>query len=263
MAGYLTFRFLRLVTPLVVSVHPSAGLSIWTFFIPRGNSGSCAWKSAVLQTWKDTCLASPEMAMFRSEIPGIYFDYLRTGDPRRLQPIFFHNALDIISLAALTVELSEVMKSAREGKCTLHGLDLFSLSRIFERAGAFELSASICDQALSAGLPEALEPRALWHLARQCKRLGRFDAAVEIWLNLARRDSSYVIDAHRELIIHYERRQRDLRRALEFIEAALALLRPDSLTSPARRIAASQMERLMRRRSRLQRRLTTAKSESS
>jgi len=198
-----------------------------------------------------------------SEIPGIYFDYLRTGDPRRLQPIFFHNALDIISLAALTVELSEVMKSAREGKCTLHGLDLFSLSRIFERAGALELSASICDQALSAGLPEALEPRALWHLARQCKRLGRFDAAVEIWLNLARRDSSYVIDAHRELIIHYERRQRDLRRALEFIEAALALLRPDSLTSPARRIAASQMERLMRRRSRLQRRLTTAKSESS
>src|SRR5579875_2273844 len=69
--GVITFNgrifdipLLRLVTPLVVSVHPSAGLSIWTFFIPRGNSGSCAWKSAVLQTWKDTYLASPEMAMF-------------------------------------------------------------------------------------------------------------------------------------------------------------------------------------------------------
>src|SRR5579885_3475130 len=138
MAGYLTFRFLRLVTPLVVSVHPSAGLSIWTFFIPRGNSGSCAWKSAVLDLERHVLGIARDGDVPGSEIPGIYFDYLRTGDPRRLQPIFFHNALDIISLAALTVELSEVMKSAREGKCTLHGLDLFSLSRIFERAGALE-----------------------------------------------------------------------------------------------------------------------------
>src|SRR5579859_3798690 len=44
-----------------------------------------------------------------SEIPGIYFDYLRTGDSRGLQPVFYHNALDIISLAALTVEMAGVI----------------------------------------------------------------------------------------------------------------------------------------------------------
>ncbi len=32
-----------------------------------------------------------------SEIPAIYFDYLRTGDARGLQPVFYHNALDVVT----------------------------------------------------------------------------------------------------------------------------------------------------------------------
>ncbi len=190
-----------------------------------------------------------------SEIPGIYFDYLRTGDARGLQAVFFHNALDIISLAALTVEVAVILQSAREGKRSLQSADLFSLSRIFERVGAFELSSSICDQALDAGLPQALELRALWHLARQHKRLRRFDAAVEIWLNLARRKTAYAIDAYRELIIHYERRQRDAQTALQFTEAALALLHSRPVLSANDEASARRLERLMRRRQRLEKQL--------
>ncbi|HLI33579.1 MAG TPA: ribonuclease H-like domain-containing protein [Terriglobia bacterium] len=195
-----------------------------------------------------------------SEIPGIYFDYLRAGDARGLQPVFFHNALDVVSLAALTVEVAEILQSAREGNRSLPGLDLFSLSRIFERVGAVELSASICDQALSAGLPEALEPRALWHLARQHKRLRRFDAAAEIWLNLARRETPYALDAYRELVIHYERRQRDAQTALQFTDAALALLHSGSFPSSKDEASARHLERFMRRRQRLQKRLNAAKT---
>src|SRR5438445_7030426 len=33
------------------------------------------------------------------EIPSLYFNYLRTGNARGLQPVFYHNALDVISLA--------------------------------------------------------------------------------------------------------------------------------------------------------------------
>src|SRR5690348_5265084 len=44
-----------------------------------------------------------------SEIPGIYFDYLRTGNARGLQPVFYHNALDIVSLAGLTVEMADII----------------------------------------------------------------------------------------------------------------------------------------------------------
>jgi hypothetical protein len=104
-----------------------------------------------------------------SEIPGIYFDYLRTGDARGLQPVFYHNALDIITLAALTVELARALGDA--GASTLDSsVDLFSLSRIYESAGSREQSVATCQRALSAGLPELIEGQALWQLALQHKR---------------------------------------------------------------------------------------------
>jgi uncharacterized protein YprB with RNaseH-like and TPR domain len=49
-----------------------------------------------------------------SDIPGIYFDYLRTGDARGLQPVFYHNALDIITLAALAVEMADFIRGVAE-----------------------------------------------------------------------------------------------------------------------------------------------------
>ena len=71
--------------------------------------------------------------MAGSEIPGIYFDYLRSGDARGLQPVFYHNALDIMTLAAITVELARAMG---DGSTLESPVDLFSLSRMFEFAGS-------------------------------------------------------------------------------------------------------------------------------
>src|SRR5215469_3229712 len=136
-----------------------------------------------------------------SEIPGIYFDYLRTGDARGLQPVFYHNALDIITLAALTTELARLIGAElRPGDQTsaaefVHGLDLFSLSRIFERAGDTEKSVSVCRRALDSGLPAPFEPRALWHLAAQHKRRREYNQAVEIWEEIARQQSARIEEA--------------------------------------------------------------------
>ena len=35
------------------------------------------------------------------EIPWLYFDYLRTGDARPLAGVFYHNAMDVVAMAAL------------------------------------------------------------------------------------------------------------------------------------------------------------------
>jgi uncharacterized protein len=163
-----------------------------------------------------------------SEIPGIYFDYLRTGDARGLQPVFYHNALDIITLAALTVELSGIVA---EGVQTLSaGTDLFSLSGIFERAGAAEKSLEACRRALDAGLPQAVETRALWRLARHHKRQGEYTDALRLWQEMTRREPPYCIQALEELAIHFEHRLRDPAAALAVTEAALERLRELSLS---------------------------------
>ncbi len=169
---------------------------------------------------KEVLAISREGDVSGSEIPGIYFDYLRTGNARGLQPVFYHNALDIITLAALSVELAQAVGDA--GAETLaSSLDLFSLSRIFDRVGAREQSVSTCRRALAAGLPQSVEARALWHLASEHKRRREYEQAAGIWIELVRREEDFAIEALEELAIYHEHRRRDARTALEFVEAAI------------------------------------------
>jgi len=185
-----------------------------------------------------------------SEIPSIYFDYLRTGDARGLQPVFYHNALDIVTLAALATELAGAI-AAVEADGEASSLDLFSLSRIFERAGVREKSVSTCQRALTAGLPPALETRALWQLASQHKREHRHDRATELWLELTRRAPEFAAKACEELAIHYEHRQRDFATALRFAESALERLR-------AKNLPTAKLPRLNRRLERLRKKSALA-----
>ncbi|MGO8737067.1 MAG: ribonuclease H-like domain-containing protein [Terriglobia bacterium] len=158
-----------------------------------------------------------------SEIPAIYFDYLRSGDARGLQPVFYHNALDVVSLAALTVELARALG---DGGAEALGspLDLFSLSRILGTAGSQEKSISTCRQALAAGLPQPVESLALKHLAAEFKRKRQHESAVELWLELSQREPPLAVEALEELAIHYEHRLRDIQQALEFTLDAVARL---------------------------------------
>jgi uncharacterized protein len=180
-----------------------------------------------------------------AEIPQLYFDYLRTGNARGLQPVFYHNALDIVTLAALTAELARAV--AEGGEATLDSsLDLFGLSRLFDRYGERERSIAVCEHALERGLPGSVEERALWQLAYQHKRRRQYERAVEIWAELNRRAGGLAIAACEQLAIHYEHRCRDARRALEFAVAAVASLEPDP-QSPLYRRWTHRLARLERK----------------
>jgi len=212
------------------------------------------WKLR-LESCKLTDLESAVLGIGRqgdvpgSEIPGIYFDYLRTGDARGLQPVFYHNALDIMTLAAVTVELARAIGDSR----TLDSpVDLFSLSRMLETAGSRAQSVATCQRALSGGLPEEIEARALRQLALQYKRQRQNELAVETWLELTRRPSPLALEAFEELAIHYEHRQRDPQSAMEFTLAALERLREQpSLPCGAERFT-HRLQRLQRKTARLQ-----------
>ena len=42
-------------------------------------------------------------------IPGVYFDYLRSGDARPLKSVFYHNAVDILAMAALLNHMTHLL----------------------------------------------------------------------------------------------------------------------------------------------------------
>ena len=209
-----------------------------------------------------------------SEIPQIYFDYLRSGDARGLAPVFYHNALDVLSLAALAVVLARVIQGEERSASAPHsGLDLYSLSRIFRRAGHSEKSFVAREQALASGLPASVETRALWDQAADHKKRRRHAQAVEIWTEIIRREPPYgpgpsgggptsspalsdgraplAIHAYEELAIHFEHRVCDPRQALAFTEEALECLRRSPHPS-------SLLHRFNRRRQRLERKAGAA-----
>ena len=181
-----------------------------------------------------------------SEIPGIYFDYLRTGNAQGLQPVFYHNALDVVTLAALVVELSRILGDT-DHRTVTSSLDLFSLSRMLERARATERSVATCQQALAKGLPECIEAQALWQLAAQHKRQRQHDLAVELWKELARREAPFAIKALEELAIHHEHRRGDAAAALEFTSIALERLRETSAPRSHFERFARRLERLRKK----------------
>lgn len=172
-------------------------------------------------------------------IPGLYFDYVRSRDARRLLKVFDHNRTDIVSLAALAALACQwVAQGLAE-----EPLDLLSLGRVLERGAAHERSAAAYRRALSSAEPRVRRP-ALLRLAAQAARAGRFDEALPLWAEAAEAGEWRAL---RALAVHHEHRTRRLDEALAWVERGLAC--------EAREWPGEAREDLLRRQRRLARRL--------
>ncbi len=156
-------------------------------------------------------------------IPQYYFDYLRGGPADPLVGVLRHNQMDLRGLAALFGKINALIASQHTDRDGIDSLDLFGLSRFFERRGDSDRAHVACSQALHLGLPAEFRPRARRELALLAKRRGDHAAAAALWLELAADPQNGVL-ACEELAIHYERRAKDPARATEFARLALAKL---------------------------------------
>jgi uncharacterized protein YprB with RNaseH-like and TPR domain len=155
-------------------------------------------------------------------IPYYYFEYLRTQQAFKLVPIFHHNAIDILSLACLTAIVPFAFRSP-ESHAFRHGADVIGLARWVLRGGRPEEALRMFRRAVELGLPDDLLFRTLWDIGIMEKRLGRSDAALAVFTDLAGSRNAYRLRALRELAIHYERRERNFAMALEMTRSALKL----------------------------------------
>jgi tetratricopeptide (TPR) repeat protein len=155
-------------------------------------------------------------------IPYCYFEYLRTKQAFRLVPIFHHNAIDILSLACLTAIVPYAFRAPEEAGIR-HGADLVGLARWLLQTGRADEALRLLRRAVDLGLPDDLLFRTLWDVAALEKRLGREDAALAVYTDLAASPNTYRVRALEELAKHYEHRERNYAMALEFTRGALAL----------------------------------------
>ncbi|HXG33544.1 MAG TPA: ribonuclease H-like domain-containing protein [Bryobacteraceae bacterium] len=173
-------------------------------------------------------------------IPYVYFEYLRTRQVFRLVPVFHHNATDILTLACLTGIVPLAFRSP-ESAPLHHGADWVGLARWLLKAERRQEALAVLRRAVAGGLSDELLFRSLWEIALLEKRLGRREAAVAAFEDLAATRNPYRLPALEELAKHYEHRERNYALALELTRAALEI---------------QPSEELRRRAARLQRRLS-------
>jgi uncharacterized protein len=163
------------------------------------------------------------------EIPYLYFDYLRSGDPSPLKGVFYHNGLDVISMAALLNYTAGLLHDPHQTQ--LHGLDIFALARLFEDLRMWDDAARLYERALESQLPEAGFAAAIKRYATLQRRRGDLATAVKLWERAAGEGHIY---AHVELAKHAEHRQRDIPLALRWTATAIELANAPSLPAYVR-----------------------------
>jgi uncharacterized protein YprB with RNaseH-like and TPR domain len=177
-------------------------------------------------------------------IPQMYFDYLRGGDARPLKRIFYHNAMDVVAMAALLNQTARMLAEPLDGAVE-HALDLIAIGKLYEALGQDALAARLFQEGMSRNdLPEEHyweTQRRLSFLHKRCQDLA---AAVDTWQMAAEGRQLY---AYVELAKFYEHHERDHQAALTWTQAALDLLnRPTTPRHERREWLADLKHRLAR-----------------
>jgi uncharacterized protein len=177
------------------------------------------------------------------EIPWLYFDYLRTGDARPLAGVFYHNAMDVVAMAALLAHMNEMMQNPFEGKVQ-HGLDFIALGKLFEDLGHWDEAARLFERGLESGLDEADFGVAVRRLSILQKKRGDLSEAIRLWESAAEQGHLY---AFIELAKHYEHKARDTQSALKWTTLALNQAEKIDLPAYARKFWIGELEHRLER----------------
>jgi uncharacterized protein YprB with RNaseH-like and TPR domain len=161
-------------------------------------------------------------------VPQLYFDYLRYGRVEPLKGVFYHNAQDILSLAALTGLSCSLFDDPLGAKASA-AEDLYSLGRLYAQVGLDERVEVVLKAALEASIPEDLRAQTICDLSFHLKRQDNWTEAVELW-QLAIEENHGRLYPFVELAKYYEHRERDYARAEQLVLRAIDLVETSSVT---------------------------------
>jgi uncharacterized protein YprB with RNaseH-like and TPR domain len=115
------------------------------------------------------------------EIPSRFFGFVRSGDPRPLEPVLEHNRIDLVSLAAVT---ARAVRLARDGHDACRNCaEALALGKVFDKAEHFS-RAEACYRYAAQSPDSFVRADALYRLAVRLRRDRRFADAAAVWREL-------------------------------------------------------------------------------
>ena len=153
-------------------------------------------------------------------IPQLYFDYLRTQDARPMAGIFYHNAIDILSLAGLFGHMAFLLEDPHSDRIR-HGEDIVALARFFESMGEIPQAEALYHKALTVDLPEEIHWDTVERLSFLLKRKGDWQAAIALWEQAAKNEQLYAFE---EIAKYFEHQVKDYEEAHRWTVGGLTVL---------------------------------------
>lgn len=176
-------------------------------------------------------------------IPTLYFDYLRNGDARPLRGIFYHNAMDILAMAALLGHMAQMMAEPA-GAAVQHPVDYVSLGKLYEELGELELAAHAYERGLADQLPPDSFREASQRLSYLQRRRGRCEHSLALWHEAVKRGEVY---AHICLAKYYEHHARNYAMAERLTREAMALVSSEKVAARERRRLLPELQHRLER----------------
>ncbi len=173
-------------------------------------------------------------------IPSLYFEYLKTGDARKIYRVFYHNQMDILTLVALAGRIHLIYHNPYAAQ-PRKGVEHFSLGRLFWDHGEREKAIPCFEIALKQCEDELAWEVMRW-LSMALKKTGQIEKAQAIWEEMLTWPYPKDLFPYIELAKYYEHRCKDVERAILYVDQALRLASGDR---------PREVELLLRRRERL------------
>lgn len=173
-------------------------------------------------------------------IPSLYFEYLKTGDARKIYRVFYHNQMDILTMVALAGRIHLIYHNPYAAQ-PRKGIEHFSLGRLFWDHGEREKAIPCFEIALKQCEDELAWEVMRW-LSMAFKKTGQIEKAQAIWEEMLTWPYPKDLFPFVELAKYYEHRCKDAEKAIFYVDQALRLA---SGNRPR------EVELLLRRRERL------------
>lgn len=150
-----------------------------------------------------------------SQIPPIYFHYLRSRSFHALNKVIEHNALDLLGLAGLIVlavkyqDNIDIMQDEGE---------ILGMARLFEKAGDISKAGELYETIKQSAVRTQILENAVKGLAAIKKKKKLFQEASELLEMVIHSTDHKTV---KELSVHFEHREKNYSRALGYVRRAL------------------------------------------
>lgn len=151
-------------------------------------------------------------------IPYLYFDYLRSRDGSRVQRVFYHNRMDVLSLVTLAGRIHELIHAPQTARRN-GWIEAYSLGKLFSREKRTEEAIECFYDALRVCKASG-EWEILKSLSLAMKREKQMEQAASIWAEMISFDGGREFFPYEELAKYYEHQMKDSTEALRWVREA-------------------------------------------